>query len=302
MFQGDAGSQKRADVVNPFAVLVDSVGGVGTALDLERGFHVNRSVVRCDAGRLTEVTVTTYTHRLHRSLLVLEIAAPDLAHGAECTVRLTNCSVGGNADFTATSGPNGSQTLTVTTMEKPPTWSADQTPPHTAVGYAAETVPPTLTLTGPTASVFVASYHTSLERGLEGSGRAAGAAAGDLAVWATDPAKAMLMPSHTAAQVELWAGGIEIAGNSTIAGTVNSSLYYILSAARADWPYGLSPGGLTRQDYEVRNTPPACYPILPTVLPPQASKQPACWTLLPPSGLFACCRVFCSLSLTVPLQ
>ena len=43
---------------------------------------------------------------------------------------------------------------------------------------------------------------------------------------------------------------ITVPGNVTIAATVNSSLYYILSAVRDDWPYGISPGGLSRDDYE----------------------------------------------------
>jgi trehalose/maltose hydrolase-like predicted phosphorylase len=56
--------------------------------------------------------------------------------------------------------------------------------------------------------------------------------------------------SHNSAWDELWQGGIEITGNTTIASTVNSSFYYILAATRADWPYGLSPGGLARDDYQ----------------------------------------------------
>jgi hypothetical protein len=42
----------------------------------------------------------------------------------------------------------------------------------------------------------------------------------------------------------------KVAGNLTIASTINASLYYILSATRADWPYGLSPGGIARDAYE----------------------------------------------------
>ena len=43
---------------------------------------------------------------------------------------------------------------------------------------------------------------------------------------------------------------VQIGGNLTIASTVNASLDYILSATRPDWQYGLSPGGLARDDYE----------------------------------------------------
>ncbi len=46
---------------------------------------------------------------------------------------------------------------------------------------------------------------------------------------------------------ELWSSGIEITGNLTVAASVNSSFYYILTALRDDWPYSTSPGGLANQ-------------------------------------------------------
>ena len=47
----------------------------------------------------------------------------------------------------------------------------------------------------------------------------------------------------------MFQSGIDIQGNATVAKTVNSSLSYILSAIREDQPFGLSPGGLARGDY-----------------------------------------------------
>ena len=47
-----------------------------------------------------------------------------------------------------------------------------------------------------------------------------------------------------------WAAGrIEIAGDLALAQTTNSSLYFLLSAIREDWEYGLSPGGLASSAY-----------------------------------------------------
>jgi len=43
----------------------------------------------------------------------------------------------------------------------------------------------------------------------------------------------------------LWnSGKIDIEGNLELSQAVHGSMYYILSSIRADWPYGLSPGGL----------------------------------------------------------
>ena len=115
---------------------------------------------------------------------------------------------------------------------------------------AYQPLPPTVTLRGAGAtSVFLAAFRTSLEPGLEAHGAAAEAAA-ELLASATNNSASSLRGSSDVAWDEVWQGGIEITGNATIASTVNSSLYYILAATRADWPYGLSPGGLARDDYQ----------------------------------------------------
>ena len=55
----------------------------------------------------------------------------------------------------------------------------------------------------------------------------------------------LLLQSHIDAWSTLWAsGGVELAGNSTFAATVNASLYDIISSLRSDWNYSTSPGGL----------------------------------------------------------
>ncbi|MDP2435527.1 MAG: hypothetical protein Q8P67_07275 [archaeon] len=47
----------------------------------------------------------------------------------------------------------------------------------------------------------------------------------------------------------IWGSRIEIQGNLDLAQKVNSSLYYILSSLRADYPFGLSPGSLSSNAY-----------------------------------------------------
>jgi hypothetical protein len=52
-----------------------------------------------------------------------------------------------------------------------------------------------------------------------------------------------LFDLHVNAWLERWnAGRIEIGGDLALAQAVNSSLYFIRSSIRADWPYGMSPG------------------------------------------------------------
>ena len=59
-----------------------------------------------------------------------------------------------------------------------------------------------------------------------------------------------LLGAHTEAWAELWQeSGIEIEGDLELAQAVYGSLYYILSSIRSSWPYGLSPGSLSSNDY-----------------------------------------------------
>ena len=54
-----------------------------------------------------------------------------------------------------------------------------------------------------------------------------------------------MLKSHKEAWKRLWdTGKIDIEGDLELSQAVYGSMYYILSSTRADWPYGLSPGGL----------------------------------------------------------
>ena len=250
----------RADIPNPFAIYVDSLQTGAVALDTQYGRVSNLSMAKCEAQpgetgpASARVVVTQYAHRAQRSLLVLELAAEGLGAGETCTVQLRNCSLGWGevTDFDVAPGPSSSRLLTVKSMaERSSTGAPLPKRPATEVGMAYQALPPTVTLRGAGAkTVFLAAFHTSLEPGLESHGAAAEAAAATLAKATTNSSASTLRKSHSAAWDELWQGGIEITGNATIASTVNSSFYYILAATRADWPYGLSPGGLARDDYQ----------------------------------------------------
>ena len=250
----------RADIPNPFAIYVDSLEPGAVALDTQYGRVSNLSMANCEAQpgetgpASARVVVTQYAHRAQRNLLVLELAAEGLAAGETCAVRLHNCSLGWGevTDFDVTSGPSNSRLLTVKSMaERSSTDAPLPKRPATEVGMAYQALPPTVTLQAAGAkTIFLAAFHTSLEPGLESHGAAAEAAAATLANATTNSSVSTLRMSHNSAWDELWQGGIEITGNTTIASTVNSSFYYILAATRADWPYGLSPGGLARDDYQ----------------------------------------------------
>ena len=284
---GKTSIPQRAKIPNPFSV-VAHIGSTepnvqaGTALDLEYGLFQNVTVSKNSGVR---VSTTIYAHRALRNLVVFEVAADFSAQDSlnkvsEVTVGLQRCG-GGSVDWSTLSDFNASslssdgtaRTLIVKNMEEncdSGHFCPQQVPlancgglgrcnntamarrQNTEVGIAFEPLPPTLTLTT-TEPVrkFIAAIHTSLEPGLGSHNAAATAAATTLAQYSGSKSTSVsLRQSHEQAWADAWKGGIEIAGNLTIASTVNASLYYILAATRPDWPYGLSPGGLARDSYE----------------------------------------------------
>ena len=59
-----------------------------------------------------------------------------------------------------------------------------------------------------------------------------------------------LRASHEAAWLQRWnQGRVEVGGNLGLAQAINSSMYFLLSSVRADWHYGMSPGGLASDGY-----------------------------------------------------
>eukprot|EP00698_Gefionella_okellyi_P004446 TRINITY_DN1409_c0_g1_i2.p1 TRINITY_DN1409_c0_g1~~TRINITY_DN1409_c0_g1_i2.p1 ORF type:complete len:606 (+),score=116.53 TRINITY_DN1409_c0_g1_i2:597-2414(+) len=58
-----------------------------------------------------------------------------------------------------------------------------------------------------------------------------------------------LLKSHETEWAHLWTSGMDVSDNLALARMINSSMYYILSSTRTDWIYGISPGGLSTNDY-----------------------------------------------------
>ncbi|XP_028400693.1 protein-glucosylgalactosylhydroxylysine glucosidase-like [Dendronephthya gigantea] len=59
-----------------------------------------------------------------------------------------------------------------------------------------------------------------------------------------------LLDGHTKEWAGLWQqSGIDVLGDLKLAQAIQGSLYYILSSIRSSWPYGLSPGSLSSNDY-----------------------------------------------------
>jgi protein-glucosylgalactosylhydroxylysine glucosidase len=62
-----------------------------------------------------------------------------------------------------------------------------------------------------------------------------------------------LLALHESAWEEIWKAGVSVEAapkaNNSVAVAINASLYYILTAVRDDWQYGISPGGIANNAY-----------------------------------------------------
>ena len=242
----------RASLPNPLALSVsgDGVAFVAAGLSLRDGAWLERLALPC-AGTNATVEVKRYAHRQYKNVLVLQLQVfGATVKGYTCKVQFNRC-VGKPGGVITRPGP----LYEVISPEEPATPDFPKIP-ATVVAIANDPIPPSIGFNDSvTSHTFLCVVRSTLEKGITNS-TATSVANMDLATY-----KAMqpqdLWYSHVVAWSRVWGttggagsgGGIEIGGNATLAAQVNSSLYYMLSSVRADWPWGISEGGIASNSY-----------------------------------------------------
>lgn len=236
----------RADIPATFAVSVPSAVPIGVLLDIENGIYHRRGFVNAHSQSWYELR--WYAHRTLRHLYVMELEVHVVGE-VEVVVSLAN---------------NVSLTSKDIAFDKPVTINPDTqafllcgetTIPETSdstthqLCLVSDNVPSKMVVKAAQSGqvqTFVTAYMTSLDplpttthTDLAG-----------LALHVYEEGKAMavaqvLRVRHTQGWAELWRANIEISGRPDVAIAINASFYAILSSVRADWAYGLAPGGLT---------------------------------------------------------
>lgn len=164
------------------------------------------------------------------------------AWGVCCRSRPTPC-----ADFTnstVAAATRGSRTYAVRTMETALAECPACVRPSVAIAW--DPVPASVQLSPGSGVLLGAALVTSLEGDAPGS--LADAAVTRLHAAHTEGAASLLL-QHVSGWAAQWRGGVEVEGNATVARAANASLYYLRSSVREDWPYSLSPGGLSTDAY-----------------------------------------------------
>jgi hypothetical protein len=183
-----------------------------------------------------------YAHRQYRSLLVLELSMVDTA--SSCNITLKTCAGGSGGMVSKQPG-----VWEVSDPEQPPAGTSFPRRQPASAAMANDQLPLSVVVgSSGNAALFLAAVHTTLEPAVASASAALLLAKDDLAHYHSVGAAA-LAQAHSAAWAEVFAGGIEVGGNSTLAAQVNSSLYYLLSSVRGDWPWGVSEGGISSNSY-----------------------------------------------------
>eukprot|EP00041_Stephanoeca_diplocostata_P009558 m.148036 g.148036 ORF g.148036 m.148036 type:complete len:892 (+) comp17789_c0_seq1:131-2806(+) len=229
--------------------------GVGTALDVRNAVFLERRQV--DMGSCTSsIDERWYAHATRPSLLVHEItvinsgtadlslnflasvSAPSLDLNLQqvtSPVSKAYAATGGNICAEDAVKPNGGNHTNISMVASLPC----EIPNGATTCSATKTVGAGTTQT----FTYIMSVATSLNH--SDTLRAATEA---LSVAHTDASA--LYAEHSAAWTARWAlGSLAVDGDFRLAQAINASLYVLRSSIRADWPYGLSPGGLTSDGY-----------------------------------------------------
>jgi hypothetical protein len=203
-----------------------------------------------------------YAHRALRELFVMEVRAfPESGGGGgwECSVPLawaispSTAPWGADVALTAAQAPAALAVVWSGTTALPEEPGGPLRSIAVVLDSWAAAAPPALRLSSlpnQSAAMLRAVLRSDLDVAPGAApGAVAEAALGTGQAYAKeDPAA--LRAAHEAEWAARWAGGgVELAGNATLAAAVNASLYDIVSSLRGDWPWSTSPGGLATGGY-----------------------------------------------------
>ncbi|EDO36562.1 predicted protein, partial [Nematostella vectensis] len=185
---------------------------------------------KADGGTF-DVEQRIYAHRSRKHLLVVEISVNNsLQRDVTLTLTTNRGGISRDVDLNETVFKPGLRVAVgkVKVLEESNGYRAN-------VAMVWDEIPANLTVraSGEQHWYFITAIVTSLDNTLSPENEALNQARKDL------------LASHKDAWKTLWSTGrIDVEGDLQLSQAIYSSMYNILSSTRADWPYGLSPGGL----------------------------------------------------------
>jgi hypothetical protein len=233
--EGYCAAPNRAKVPTYRAVLAGVPALIGRyALDLQKAALYRRRAL----GAELRIEERWYAHLVHRELLVHEISLNNSAGSKPRALAVESAAGSLDGSFPCVV----KETAAWHTVVGAANHSERPELNRTRVAVSSNVIAPNLTLVvGPHSSktfYFISAVATSIDS-VDPHAKAQSAAIAAL----QDPGS--LWSKHVDAWMKRWdQGRIEVGGDLRLAQATNSSLYFMLSSIRPDWPMGMSPGGL----------------------------------------------------------
>lgn len=235
------GSRSNSD----FSVNVTALQMVGAALDMERGMYsrrfVSASPPRQDDEESLQVEQRFYAHRVFRSLLVHQLEIDNSRGVNSVQIGLSQLASTPSKDisFSEVTCPIAYPNIMCQVGELVQLETPESE--RVRVAFVTSVISSSLPIQVKAHSKNIVTHLTALRSTLDSVDPLVEAAHDFMKAISMDPQQ--LMNHHTQEWAKLWESGIELGGNVSLAATVNSTLYYMLSATRKDYHWGISPGG-----------------------------------------------------------
>ncbi|KAG2370705.1 hypothetical protein C9374_014316 [Naegleria lovaniensis] len=221
--------------------------GVGSALDMERAMYLRRFVGISTELEDLKVEQRYYAHRVFRSLLVHQLDVDNRNGRNNVQIGLMQVVTPPSKDISFSevkcpiSWPNiMCQVGELVELETPES-------ERVKVAFVTSIISSSLPIQVKANSRSIFTHITAIRSTIDSVDPLLEAATDFMKGISMDPQE--LMNNHTREWAELWKSGIELGGNVSLAAMVNSTLYYMLSATRKDYHWGISPGGVATNSY-----------------------------------------------------
>lgn len=259
----------RARIPATFAIQIDNTEAAGTLLDLREGTYYRRGVFTDGSGGWYELRWYAHMGRKHLYVMELDVYLPP--NTDQITLNFTNNIGAPSEDINFKYSQATIDGISISVECGDTTIPETSESLVTSVCVAYTPVPNSLVVSRPKGSVgevvstktFITSAYTSLDTAGDTSAVrdgcikeiTGGIQSQKFLDYFSEAPKTksqltFLREEHAKAWATLWESGIEVMGSETsarqdVSVAINASLFAVLSSVRADWPYGLAPGGLT---------------------------------------------------------
>eukprot|EP00029_Vermamoeba_vermiformis_P003680 TRINITY_DN14219_c0_g1_i1.p1 TRINITY_DN14219_c0_g1~~TRINITY_DN14219_c0_g1_i1.p1 ORF type:complete len:713 (-),score=152.44 TRINITY_DN14219_c0_g1_i1:37-1992(-) len=236
-----AGPSHRARIPATNSITISNGNFTCAALDLKEATYYRRLSL---PGYSTQIEQRWYASRADKSLFIHEIYVDNSQEQRNVKLSLNVNEGKSSADISFTTQPYWQNDTSIIRQMGKTVEAEYPTSELVTVAVVSSVIPNVLPVVAGQQRTF--TFITAIKTGLESTDPLSDAT---IEHYNARQSLADLKSRHIQEWARLWESRIEFAGNLALGQVVNSTLYYLLSSARQDVPWSLSPGGLASNSY-----------------------------------------------------